>query len=794
MDLRYAWRSLLKDPFFTLLAVLVMALGIGANTAVFSVVDAVLLKPLAYPQADRIVNLGTLWKKSGHTGQVSAPDYHDWHDLSSAFSSMAYYDSGETSVATAAGAEYATAAEVTPEFFDVFQVQPAAGRFLTAEDRKSGTNVVVGFDYAAGRFGSAPAALGNQVKMFAKSFTIVGVAPPRFDFPNPSQIWFSANSVFAETTSRSAHNYRVVARLKPGVSLGQAQAQMNGIGTRLERQYPAADTGKTVSVMRLRDRMVVNVRVTLYLILGAVALVLLIACANMANLLLAKGTSRSREIAVRASLGASRGRIVRQLVTESAVLAALSAAAAVALAWWGSSALVALAPSNVPRLAQAAIDTRVLGFTLAVSVLATLLFGLAPAWQASRVDLNSALKQGAGRAITGGAHRLRAALVVAEIALSVILLAGAGLLIRSFTALQNVPLGFRPEHVLVVQTSIPASDRWSTPRVIPFYEGILNDAAVLPGVRAVSLALEPPGDSASDGSYYVDRVPAAKDFSVTAPQALFAVVSPGYFVTMGIPLKAGRDFSAADGPRAPFTAIVNESLARKAFPGQSPIGHSIYCGFDSDTGMRIVGVVADSHTLGPALAPEPELYMPYQQHIRPDQNILVRTAGDPTALAATMRRLARARSSEASVKFTTMELRLAQNVAAPRFRMLLVGLFAVLALCLAMAGVYGVMAYSVGQRAGEMGLRMALGATAEDVLGLVLKQALRLIAAGLILGLGGALLASRLLSGMLFGVKPADPATYAAVALALSFAALTASYFPARKATRVDPLESLRQE
>lgn len=793
MDLRYALRSLRKDPGFTALAVLILALGIGANTAVFTVVNTVLLKPLAYRDADRIVNLGSLWKKSGRTGQVSAPDYHDWHDQSTSFSSMAHYANFETSVASATGGEFAMVAEVTPEFFKVFDAQPAAGRFFTGKDTNPGTLAVVSFEFAAGRFGSAPAALGGQVRMFAKSFTVVGVAPPRFDFPQATRIWFPANGVFKETPSRSAHNYRVVARLKPGVTVQQAQAQMSAIGTRLEQQYPASNTGKNVGVARLLDRMVVNVRFTLYLVLGAVSLVLLIACGNMANLLLAKATARSREIAIRAAVGAGRLRIVRQLVIESLVLSLVSAAAGLLLALGGVRALVAIAPPGIPRLAEVSIDGRVLAFTIAISVLATLLFGLVPAFQATRVDLIAALKQ-SGRSNVAGAHRLRGALVVAEIAVSVVLLAGAGLLIRSFAALQNVALGFQPENVLIMETSVPSSGEFEAPETRRFFEDVLSQASALPGVRAAALTMEPPGESASDGSYWIDRIPTKAEFGVNAPQAIFSVVSPGFFATLEIPVKAGREFSAADGPDAPFVAIVNESLARKSFPGRSPLGHTILCGFDSDKPMTIVGVVADSHTLGPAAPPQPELYMPYPQHAHAHESVLVRTAVDPHTLAGPLRRIVREHSTDASVKFSTMQLRMHDNVAAPRFRMLLLGLFAALALCLAMAGVYGVTAYAVGQRSGEIGMRMALGATAGDVLRLVLLQALRLAAIGLAIGLAGAVAATRLLSSMLFEVKSADPATYAAVAAALVFIALLAGFVPARRAASIDPLAALRQE
>ncbi|HXS94158.1 MAG TPA: ABC transporter permease [Candidatus Limnocylindrales bacterium] len=791
MDLRYALRSIRKDPSFTLLAILVLALGIGANTAVFSVVDAVLLKPLAYKDADRIVVLNSLFKKTGGKGHVSAPDYYDWHDQSSAFAAMAYYNGGETAVATPNGGEYIVVNQVTPEFFDVFQVQPAAGRLLTADDRKAGTNVVIGYNYALAHFPNAAAALGSTVRMNSATFTVVGVAQPGFGFPEKTQIWMSANALYPETTSRSAHNYNVIARLKPGVTLDEAQTQMTTIGTRLSQQY-SDDRLKNVAVTQLQDRMVTNIRLTLYLLLGAVALVLLIACANTANLLLAKATARTREMAIRAAVGASRGRIIRQLFTESLVLAIASAAVGLSLASFGCRALVALAPANLPRVGEVSIDGRVLAFTLLLSVASTLLFGLAPAFQASRTDLNASLKQGGGRTNIAGSNGLRSVLVVAEVAFSVVLLAGAGLLIRSFNALSNVELGFRPEHVLVMETEIPAMDRAGSLRAVQVFRGLLSETAALPGVVASGVTLMPPGNSGSDGGYFVDRLPDFKE--PNSPQALFSLVSPGVFATLGLQLKAGRDFTGADTYEAPFTAIVNEAFVKQSFPHANPIGHIVYCGFDSDKPMTVVGVVSDFHQLGPAVPPQPELYMSYQQHPRNHLYLMARTASEPAALSETLRRMVHARSPEASAKFSTLQLRVEENVAAPRFRMLLLGIFAGLALCLAMAGVYGVMSYAVGQRSGEIGVRMALGAGRASVLGLVLMQALKLIAIGLAFGLAAAFVASRLLTSMLFEVKPADPVTYVAVAGALGLIGLLASYFPALRATRVDPLTALRQE
>ncbi|MDR3701309.1 MAG: ABC transporter permease [Candidatus Sulfopaludibacter sp.] len=795
MDLRYALRSLRKDPGFAVLAIIVMALGIGANTAVFSVVHAVLLKPLAFKDPDRIVTLSSLWKTSGRRGTVSAPDFHDWHDQSTSFAAMAYYDDDTSAVTVHSMAEYTPIATVTPEFFDVFAVRPAIGREFSAEERKSGTGILIGYAWWQSHFGGRPDVLGQPLRMFEKDLTIVGVMPAGFSFPGKTAIWLAANSIFPETESRSAHNYLVVGRLKPAVAMQRAQAEMTGIGARLERQYPDSNLNKSVAVTGMRDSMVGNVRLMLYVLLGAVGLVLLIACANTANLLLARATARTREIAIRAAVGAGRGRIVRQLVVESLLLAGMSGVAGVLLALWGAAALVALAPANVPRLAEAGIDGGVLAFTFGVTVLASLLFGLAPALQASRVDLNDALKQGAARAVVGGgAQSLRGALVVMEIAFSVVLLAGAGLLIKSFQTLQSMPLGFRPEHVLVMQAEVPEMDLDGRRRAVEFYKGLIGATATTPGVEAAAGTRTPPGRVMSNGGYWVDNLPEHR--TMAAPQAVFSVVSPGVFNALKIPLKAGRDFNARDTYEAPSTIVINESLARRSFAGQDPLGHTMFCGYDTRSmkPMTIVGVVGDVRQFGPATPPWPEIYMSYQQHPRSDLQVLARTAGDPLALSETLRRMVRDRNPNVPVKFSTLEENLAENVAAPRFRTLLLGIFASLAVVLAMAGIYGVMGYVVGQRSNEIGLRMALGASQGSVLRLVLRQGLIYVALGLALGLAGALAATRLLTSMLFEVKPTDPVTYAAVAVLLAAAALVAGYVPARRASQVDPLIALRQE
>jgi putative ABC transport system permease protein len=804
-DLRFGMRMLWKNRGFTLVAVMVMALGIGANTAMFSVVNAVLLKPLAYNDADRLVTLASLWTKDGHHGQVSSADFHDWHDQSTAFETMAYYKGWERSVSAGAAAEYVYATHVTPEFFRAFRVQPIVGREFVAEEAKPGGTgaVVVSSGYAASHFGGNANALGHTVRMDGKTLDVVGVMPPGFRFPDKTDIWFPANSFEPETESRGAHNYLVVGRLKDGVNLEQAQAQMTAIGTRLSEKYADSNKGKNVAVTRVRDEMVGNFRLTLWVMLAAVGVVLLIACANLANMLLAKAVARTREIAIRAAVGASRGRIVRQLVTESTLLALLSGAFGVLVALWGSRVLVVLAPADVPRLSETNIDVSVLLFAFGTSLLASLLFGLAPVLQALRVDLNKSLKQGTARSAGGGvAERMRSALVVAEIAFSVMLLTGAGLLIKSFLALQNVALGFHPENILVMSASVPltksfslsASDLENAKRAMHFYKDLLVDVRSLPGVLNAGATMAAPPGTASDGGYWIDFLP--KELNVSAPQAVFSVIAPGTFATLGIPLKTGRDFNDGDTYDAQFTAVINEALAKAAFPGQDPIGHSIYCGLDSLNPMKIVGVVGDIRQEGPAKPPQQEIYMPYQQHPMPasDLSILVRTPFDPNALDGAMRNKVAKLSGDVPVKFTTIEASLSENVATPRFRTLLLGVFAGLAVCLAMAGVYGVMSYVVGQRVNEIGLRMALGANPRDVLRLVLRQAAILTSAGIVIGLAGAAAATQLLTSMLFGVKPTDPLTYLAVVALLVGVALFASYVPARRAMSVDPMVALRYE
>ena len=800
-DLRYAGRSLGRSPGFAVLAVLIMALGIGANTAVFSVVNTVLLKPLSYQDPDRIVTLSTSWTKGVAADplskQVSIPDFWDWRDQSSSFEAMAYYASRETPVMAGSTAEYAQAARVSAEFFRVFAVEPIIGRFFTPEEltQAGGLVLMISHSYWQRQFGGDPRVVERTVKIYGRTAPIAGVLPAGFHFPGKTDIW---SVIPRETTqSRSGQNFLCIGRLKPHVALKTAQTEMTAIASRLEQQYAESNKDKSVAVMRLQDEIVGDVRLTLYLLFGAVSLVLLIACANTATLLLAKATARSREVAVRLALGASRRRLLRQLITESLFLAFLAGGSGLLFAYLGLKLFVALAPASIPRLTETGLDTSVLVFTLATSIATSLVFGFVPALYASKLSLNDTLKQGGTRSVIGGGlARMRGVLVVGELALAVVLLCGAGLLLKSFMALENVSLGFRPENVLTMRATVP---RLNTPeearRADQFFKDVLSQTATLPGVIAVGASMAPPGNVDSTGSYFVDHMPAQPDFSKPADTVL-SIVAPGTFAALGIPLKSGRDFNDGDTYDAPFAAVINEALARKSFAGENPLGRTIFCPFDSSKGMTIVGVVGDVRQYGPAREPMPECYMPYTQHQYNGTtlSIVVRTAGDPNALAATVRRLAAERAPSVPVKITTMEQLLSENVATPRFRSLLFGTFAVLAVCLAMAGVYGVMSYVVGQRSNEIGLRIALGASTGSMLRLILGQGLALAGVGLSLGLAAALAGTRLLRTMLFEVQPNDPVVYLAVVVLLGVVTLLAGYVPARRASHIDPLAALRQE
>ena len=798
-DLKYALRNLFRHPAFALTAIVTLALGIGATTAMFSVVNAIILRPLPFPEADRMVAVANLWTKSGvRATTVSAPDFYDWKAQSRSFDALAYFAGGETSVTLNGTGEYVSAYRVTPGFFQVLGAKASAGRLFTAgEERPGGSLAIVITDaFWRRQFNARPDAVGSTVKYGDQFFTIVGVVEPPVRYPARADIY--APAWLAPETPRSAHNYRVIGRLKKGVTLAQAQAEMLTIAKGLEEQYPNSNLGKSVVVVPLQELLVGDTRQTLYVLLAAVGLVLLIACANVANLLLARSTSREREMVVRAAVGAGRGRLVRQLLTESAVLALLSGLLGIWFARLGVFALVALAPPDLPRVDEIAVDAAVLGFALATAVAASFTFGLAPALQVSRVRLVDGLRQsGKGSSAGVGKGWARSVFVVAEVALAVVLVFGAGLLGRSLAALASVELGFVPEQLLVLRTVVPVQSFAEATRATAFYRELLAELRRLPGVNAVSAVTSLPTAIRSNGGYWIEGGPGPEDTGIRAPQALFIVTTPDYFRTLRIPIESGRDFNDGDRRDANFVAIVNEALARASFPDQDPIGRRIRCGLDSLEYMTIVGVVADVRTAGPARPAQPEIYMPYEQHPGPAtaMNIVARTESpDSLALAETMSRKIRERNPDVPVRVSTMESTLATASATPRFRTFLLLAFAAVALLLALAGVYGVMAYTVSQRISELGVRIALGATPGDIMRLVVGYGARLAVAGLAAGLVLSLAAGQLLQGLLFNVAPRDPLMLTIVTVGVAVATLAACYIPGRRAVAVDPMIALRAE
>jgi putative ABC transport system permease protein len=804
-DLRFALRSLRKNAGFALFGITIMAFGIGANTAVFTMLNTVLLRPLPYEHAEQIVSIESFNGKTGQRGLLSAPNFHDLHDQSDSFNAMAYYGGQRLPVVVGdAEPETTSIVFVTPEFFRVFGAEPVYGRLFTTEESKLGgpPAVVVSHAFWQKHFGDMQGVTPAQqtLRMHGQSLPIVGVLPPNFHFPTYSaeiktDIWILANTIFSEGENRSANVFPVVGRLKPGMSLARAQAQMTMIGERLESQYPESNRDKTIAVTPLREQIVRGVRPTLYLLLGGVAVLLLIACANMANLLLAKAAVRTQEIAVRSAVGATRGRILRQLLTESLLLAVLSGTAGLGVAFGLTRAFLALAPPNTPRLTETAIDGSVLTFTLVVCVLSSILFGSLPALVASRADLSTALKQNGTRGTPGRLGVLRRALMIGEIGLSIVLLMGAGLLTKSIIALNQVTLGFQPENLLVMQISMDVRDFEDARRINRVGQLLLAELKSIPGVSALGSLLVPPGRSFLRADYWIDRLPVQGGGNASAPQAILSPVAPGTFEALGVPLLAGRDFDDRDTFEQPFAAVINETLARQSFRGQDPIGHMLFGVLDNPKPTKIVGIVGDvRHYQGQD--PLPEIYIPYLQHPfwGTDFSIVARTVDDPDRIAQTMRRVVRERAPDVPVSFTTAEELLQENLANPRFRTLLLSAFALLAVFLAIAGVYGAIAYVVGQRTSEIGLRVALGASRIDVLLLVLREGLIVVAGGLSIGLVASVATARLLSTMLFEVKPSDPLIYALVALAIGGASLIASFVPAFRATKVDPLIALRQD
>jgi len=803
-DLRLAVRTLRRAPGFTAAVVLILAVGAGANTAMFSVINGVVLKPLDYPGAERIVAVQNRWTDTGETTpNLAGGDLIDVGARGGTFEAFAYYQGGEMGVQVADQAEMIGGQRVHPDFFRVFAVAPAAGRLFNREDALRSAVVSLGF--AQRHFGSAAGAVGRSLRIGSQPHEIVGVLPAAMRFPAGTEVWAAA-SLEPGNRNRGGHNYRTVARLARGVSLEAANADLASLASQLARAFPDTNGRKSFVARPLRDTLVGRVRATLFVMMAAVTLVLMIACANVANLILARASGRSRELAVRAALGAGRRHIVAQLLAESLVLALVAGALGLVFARFGTDALLRVGSRYVPlpRLEEVHTDWRVLLFTAVASVLTAIVFGLVPALQASRVDVGEAMGQSGSRSILGaGSSRVRGGLVVAQIALSFMLAVNAGLLLRSFLVLTDTPLGFRTEGVLVAYASAPArgsifdkSGLGDYLRVGQRYDELFARLREIPGVTSAAGTMGlPTGAYDSNGSYAVLGQHTFDGDFRRLPYAGFRLASPGYFRTMGIPVRRGREFDDGDRYDRPFVAVVSESLARQSFGAGDPIGHRIKCGFDSDEWMTIVGVVGDVRQASPASRPGPELYMPLRQHPYASSRVqvVVATNVEPNSLIDAVRQAVRATSPDVAVKFTTLQASVDESIAAPRFRMVLVSAFAGLALLLAVAGMYAVMSYGTSQRTPEFGLRLALGARAGDVVRLVVAGAARLVVVGLALGLVLAGATSRVIAAMLFGIPPMDPLAYGGVLLLSVPLVVLAAIVPAMRASRVDPMIALRE-
>jgi len=797
-DLRFGARMLLKQPGFTLIAVLTLALGIGANTAIFSIVNAVLLRPFPYKEPEHLVILRER-VSVGSGFSPSYPNFVDWRAQNTVFDAMASLRANESfNFAGAGEPERLQGRIVSAEFFSTLGIRPMLGRdFLAEEDRPGATPAaILSYGFWRRRFGEDPSVIGKQLTLNNQSFTVVGVTPSNFQF--------GADADVTAPIGLQAERFRlrgrdpgvdVVARLKPGVSRHQAETELNMIAARLEQQYPETNKRRRALVTPLHESFVGDVRQPLLILLGSVGLVLLIVCANVANLLLVRASTRRKELAVRVALGASRATIIRQLLTESVLLAALGAALGTLLAFWGANLIAAQLPDGIPRLDEANVDARVLVFTLTVSLLTGLLFGLAPALQASRPNLTDGLKEGE-RGSSGRRQRLRNVLVVGEVALTLTLLVGAGLLIQSFLRVLQVDPGFKAQNLLTMQLSVNNPDGQ---QVANFFEPLQRKVRSLPGVKSVAVSDGLPLDEANYPAFIIEGRPATEK----KPSGLRYSVSPDYFQTMGIELLKGRVFTAQDTRDSPLVIVIDEVLARRYFPNEDPLGKRLKHGPTSPS-LEIVGVVrqVEHYSLDGKESVQPQFYTNFNQtslqalpNIVRHIHLLTRAEVEPLSLATAVRaQVAALNKDQAVFNVRTMGQILAQSVAARRFSMLLLTVFAVAALALASLGIYGLMSYAVAQRTREIGVRMALGAQSGNVLRLVIGQGMKLALAGVALGLVASVALTRTIKNLLFGVSATDPATFAAIALLLTLVALLACWIPARRATKVDPMIALKSE
>ncbi len=803
-DVRYSIRVLLKNPAFTVTALLTLALGIGVNTAIFSIVDSVLLRPLPMNDPDRVVSV---WEHSLRAGvdrnEMAPANYFDLRNQNQVFEGVGAFGDASMNLIGVGEPEQLDARLVTANVFALLGVKPALGRTFSPDEDQPGRHRVVVLSDALWRrrFNADPAIVDRDITLNAESYRVIGVMPPDFFFPvREGELWTPWAMEPEEANGRGDHYVSTIARLRPGVTVQQANAEVEAIAARLSNEYPRTNEGLGFLVSSFHEDYVGNLRTPILILFAAVALVLLIACANVANLLLAQATSRRREIAIRIALGASRFAIIRQLLVESMLLAGGGALLGVLGAMWGVQWLSGLVPESLSKLQSVSLDARVFAFTLGVTVLTALVFGVVPAFHASRSKPGETLSE-VGRDLAGGrsGRYLRRVLVVAEVSLAVVLLVGAGLLIRSFQRLRQVDPGFRSDNLLTMRTVLPVSKYAKPEQRRAFYDELLRKVDELPGVDSAGvITFLPLSFSGMNFSFSIEGRTAPGDMDL--PLAVYRVVSPEYFRAMGIPLQRGRFFDSRDTAESPAVIIVNRRLAEQFWPGEDPTGRRLKIGpLDSRNPWAVVaGVVGDVRQGGLYGDQKFELYVPYAQEWRgfvAPRDLVVRTKGDPAQLAGAVRDAIWAVDKDQPIsKVQTMDHVLATAVSRERFQTLLLALFATLALVLACVGLYGVISYAVVQRTHEIGVRMALGAQPADVLRLVINQGMLLTLIGLAIGIAGALAVTRVMTEMLFGVTATDPLTFAGVPIVLGVIALLACYVPARRATKVDPLVALRYE
>ena len=802
-DFRYALRTLAKTPGFAVIAVLTLTLGIGANSAIFSVIDAVLLRPLPFPRPNELVAVWSRMARENSDKETeSIPDYVDLRDQSQTLSALAAYTRAGAVLNGTEESRQLSGVAITSDIFSVLGVPAARGRVCTREDDNNDSRVVVLTDHAwKTLFNSDPNIVGKQISLSWRLHTVLGVMPPGFQFPVEGEradyLQPLHPLVPEEVNNRGGHFIRMVGRLKPGVTIQQCEAEMKTIAARLEQQYPKSNTNRSEFVLSLHNDIVGDVRPALITLVAAVVLVLLIACANVANLLLARATQRRREIAIRTALGASRRRIVIQLTTEGLILALVGAGAGLLLALWGIDLLRVFGPHDVPRLDQIRINGSVILFTLTVAIVSTVLFALVPALQVSRPNVNESLQEGNRGAVGPESHRLRALLVIAQVALSMLLLTGAGLLIKSFANLRATRPGFDPSHALVAGLILPKAKYPEPEKHRQFFDQVLPKLAALPGVEAAGAAFPMPFSN-NDSSLTFSIVGQPPRPSGQELEASHLTITPDYFRAMRTPVLRGRAFNSSDTKDSSPVVIVNDVLAQRYFPGGNALGQQIVLTHDDKNGPSapkdIVGIVGGSLHESLAIQPLPEFYIPAAQDPQRRMDVVIR-AVTASGLQTSLRNVVHEFDKDLFVPtLEPLASRIGVTLAQPRFNMMLLSCFAGVAMILAAIGIYGVIAYSVAQRTKEIGIRMALGAQRIDMMTMVLRQSLAIIVIGLIIGLIGALGATRVMSALLFGVGANDLATYLIVILLLGIAALLASYLPARRAMAVDPIVALRYE